>query len=70
MASKRLPEKIQMGKDGPIYELGLFIIRSTNVRGVPLECTFVKDEQAVKIEEGMRFMTAYLPAEMLTGDIL
>ncbi len=60
---------IQIGKGGPKYKLCLFKIESNNVRGVPEVCRLVEDEQTVTLEGGERFMTAYLPVEMLEGDL-
>lgn len=55
------------GRNKAKYVLKLFHVVTVDVAGVPSTCKLLDDDTRITIEEGMQFMTAYLPAEMFKG---
>ena len=59
-----------------IFKLGeeryvqvVFLIKSRSVRGIPMECVLLEDEQVIHLEEGMEFMTGLVKETMLEGSL-
>lgn len=55
------------GRNKAKYVLKLFHVVSVDAAGVPLTCNLLDNDTKITVEQGMQFMTAYLPAEMVDG---
>lgn len=63
----KMPELcfIGPGKRKAPFQHALFRVLSKHEDGTPKECVRIRDDETVEVEEGMEFMTAYLPKVML-----
>jgi hypothetical protein len=56
----------QTGIRGKLHRLTVFRVIERDEFGRPTTCELIPDEKSVKIENGMEFFTAWVPAVMLT----
>lgn len=63
------PEIIFVGRKAKVpYKLIIFVVEDKDEQGVPRKLRIVLDHEKVKVEEGMEFMTGYVPQHMLRPD--
>ena len=62
----KMPELcfIGPGKQKAPFKYVLFRVVTKDEDGLPRELVMVRDDETVKLEEGMEFMTAYIPKVM------